>query len=253
MQPCPACGGVTIGATGHCTRCGTYRANPPQDPAGGYGAYQQPVGGPGHQPTNAPGYLAGGARPFVVPLVALSATLVVLVIAIVIVVIVRSGGQTGTPVADRSTPAAGPTAEPANPDVDPCVVGRWRVTSHREDVAMEDVGEVTFTGGRGALVDLAADGAGRTTYSATSFTGTAGGQEIRLEFNGTLEFDFTARDGTVSFKNMQADGTAKGYVDGEEVVSDPLSGSDDPAKYTCSGSTMTQSTATYETAYARVR
>lgn len=290
MQPCAVCGGVTISATGHCTQCGTFRGNPPQGAVGGYPSpyqptphgYGQPVSGGGHaQPTSGGGYpvsaqpggypASGGsahppqpgyprtypppadpnsrAKPFVVPLVALSVTLVVLVVAIVIVVIVRSD-EPGTSVAGPTSPPPGPTAT-GNPGVDPCVVGSWRVTSHREDVAIEDIGKVTFTGGAGTLVELNADGAGRSTYSGATFKGTAGGQQVKLVLDGTVEFDFMARDGTVSFKSMQAAGTAKGFINGEEVVSEPLSGSDDPAKYTCSGDTMTQSTDSYNTEYER--
>lgn len=257
-----------------------------QQPVSGPG-YQQPISGPGYgqpaggYPMSAPpgGYPASGppaypttsggsyptsypplppaggskSRPFVVPLVALSVTLVVIVVAIVVVVLVRGGSEPDGPVAGRTTPPVNPTGQAVNPDVDPCVVGRWRVISHREDVPMDDVGEVTFTGGDGTIVDLTAEGEGTNTYSGTSFEGTANGKSIKLQLDGTVEFGFTARDGTLSFKNLRANGTAKAFVDGEQVgTDDPLTGSDDPAKYTCSGSTLTQSTDLYETQLTKV-
>jgi hypothetical protein len=292
MQPCAVCGGVTINATGHCTQCGTFRGNPPQDAAGGYG-YQHPVSGPGYQqPVSSPGYgqpppggypvsvppgaypgsggpaysapISGGgypggyppppgndanrAKPFVVPLVALSATLVVLVVAIVVVVIVRSGGQTDDPLAGPTTPA-GPTA---NPDVDPCVVGTWKVTSHTETVTMEDIGEVRFTGGAGGTLELTADGSGTTTYNATTFEGTGEGQTIKLEISGSVTYDFTARNGTVSTSNVRSTATYSSYLNGDPVETDqPFEASDDPANYTCSGHTMTQSTDLYETRFTK--
>src|ERR687890_652244 len=42
-----------------------------------------------------------------------------------------------------------PPTGPVAGDVDPCLVGRWRVTSHRETVGLNGVGNVTFTGGAG--------------------------------------------------------------------------------------------------------
>jgi hypothetical protein len=196
---------------------------------------------------------AGGgnrAKPFVVPLVALSVTLVILVVAIVIVVIVRSDDP-ADPVVGPTTPAAGPTAT-GNPDVDPCVVGRWSVTQHRETVVIEDVGRVTFTGGKDSSMDLQADGAGVMTYPAgTAYRGTGGGREIKLEIEGDVDFRFAARNGTFSLRDIEANATARAYVDDSQVGTEPFVPTDDPANYNCIDDRLTVRTASYTTDYAR--
>jgi hypothetical protein len=271
MQPCTVCGAVTISATGHCTQCGTYRGFPAPDPANAPtygqpptaalypsagGAY--PGGGtayPPQQPGAFPGYPApppgppNRARPFVVPLVALSITLVVLVVAIVVVVVVRDGGT--DPVTAPSSPPATPSST-GNPDVDPCVVGRWVVSQHREVVPVDNVGRVTFTGGRDSTLDLAADGSGVMSYpTGTSYEGSANGKTIKLEIAGDVEFEYVARDGTMSLKNLQADATAKAFVDGDLVGTDQLDPDDDPANYSCLNDSLTLRTTIYTTDYTK--
>jgi hypothetical protein len=275
MQPCTVCGAVTISATGHCTQCGTYRGFPPVDPANaptygqpptaavypsGGGAY--PAGGPAYppQPGAFPGYPApppapapgppNRGRPFVVPLVALSITLVVLVVAIVVVVIVRED-ETDPTVTGPSTPPVN-TSPTGNPDVDPCVVGRWVVSQHREVVPIDNVGRVTFTGGRDSTLDLEADGSGVMSYpSGTSYEGSANGKTIKLEIAGNVDFEYVARDGTMSLKNLQADATAKAFVDGELVGTDRLEPDDDPANYSCLNDSLTLRTTLYTTDYTK--
>jgi hypothetical protein len=248
MQPCAACGGVAFSVNGQCIRCGAWAGQPnPASPA--YPPY--PPGGypPGGYPTGYPPPPGGNrAKPFVLPLIALSVTLVVLVVAIVIVVVVRDGDPT-VPGASP-TPGGGPATATGNPDVDPCVVGRWVVTQHREVVAIDNVGRVTFNGGRGGTVDLTADGTGVFTYPAgTAYEGTGNGKAIRLEIEGEALFDYAARNGTMSLRNIRADGTARALVDGDEVAEEPLTLTDDPANYSCLDDTMTIRTAAYTTEY----
>jgi hypothetical protein len=273
MQPCTVCGAVTVSATGHCTQCGTYRGFPAVDPAnaptygqpptaamypsagGGYPggpAYPPQAGAFAGYPAPPPGPPAGPpadrARPFVVPLVALSITLVVLVVAIIVVVVVRDDE---TPVTAPSTPPSTPSPT-GNPDVDPCVVGRWVVSQHREVVAIDNVGRVTFTGGRDSSLDLAADGSGVMSYpTGTSYEGTANGKSIKLEIAGDVEFEYVARDGTMSLRNLQADATAKAYVDGALVGTDLFDPDDDPANYSCRDDSLTLETTLYTTDYAK--
>jgi len=222
-------------------------------PTSGTPGYAQPTSGGGYPTSYPPPPGSGGrGKPFVIPLVALSVTLVILVVAIVVVVIVRSSG-TDTPTDPSASPSDTSASQEAS-DVDPCVVGRWRVTSHREDVAIPDVGKVTFTGGEDAEIELNADGSGSTDYrDGTAFEGTAEGRTIKLEISGTVDYEFTARDGTVSFKNVQSDATAKIFIDGEQYGSEqPFEGSDDPSKYECSGDELVQKTFLYETKFTKV-
>jgi hypothetical protein len=271
---------------------GAYGSAPQQYPGGGQPTYQSPVSAPGYgQPTTGgggyptsgppggyptsggPGYTptsggypsayppppgaggGGGRKPFVVPLVALSVTLVVLVVAIVIVVLVRNSGDSGGGgTANPTTPAPGVTTEAPAGNVDPCVVGLWRVDSHEEVVPLENVGKATFTGGEGAELELKADGSGAYNYGdLTTYEATIQGKTIRLEVTGTLNFEFTARDDTFSYKNFDSDATARVLRDGQQVGSeDTFEGDDDPAKYECSGDSLVQNTNVYETRLSKI-
>src|SRR5262245_28604916 len=178
MQPCAVCGGQGIDAAGYCVHCGTFRGTdpvvsaPPGYPGPTSPAQPQPYGQPmpgqpvsgqpmpgqpvsgqpvSGQPYSYQAYPAPSPQPqpkqrssFMVPLVALSATLFVLVVAIVVVAAVKaadssggggSGGGGRTPV-DQTRPVS---------LVDECVVGTWRVTSHEETVSVPSVGDVVFT------------------------------------------------------------------------------------------------------------
>lgn len=234
MQPCAVCGGRVVNAAGYCTICGSYRgaaAAGPQPAVPAQPAGYQP--GP-NQPVQ---YAAPRARsPFVVPLAALSATLIVLVVAIVIVVTTRSGdgGGTGSP---GGTTLAG---------LDGCVLGNWLVTSHKERVPVQGQGEVPFTG-QGARVRLLADGTGLTDYGrGTDFTGTVNNKQVRLTISGTVGYRFQTANGTVSYSQLEADAQGVVRVDGVEIGRQPFEGSADPAEYTCAGDKLTQSTDKYE-------
>jgi len=171
--------------------------------------------------------------------------------AIVVVVLVR--GSDDDPGVAGASPSVGVSrdASPspsADPDIDPCVVGRWRVSSHVEDVPMDGVGKVKFSGGENATVNLTGDGRGWVDYgSGTVYEGRAQGHTYRLQITGRISYDFTARDGTVSFENVTSTGRVRIYVDGEQVGSESsFDGSDDPTKYECSGDTLVQTTALME-------
>lgn len=235
MQPCAVCGGVTVDQAGYCTQCRTFRGVPGQPPG-----YPPPQPYPGY-PMSYPAAQPAPRRSFLIPLVALSATLFVLIAAIVIVVAVRSADD---------DPGTTPTSAS---DVDECVVGTWRVTSHQEDVPVKDYGKVTFTGGDGATLRLGADGTGETDYgSGTEFEGEMRGQDVRLEVSGTLKYRYTARDGHVTLSDIVSDASGKLFLDNEQY-GDPLpfEGSEDPSTYTCSGDSLTQRTFLYTTEYTR--
>jgi hypothetical protein len=252
MQPCEVCGGMGIDANGYCTQCRTYRGIPgqasyPQSPAypptGGY--QQQPMYG--QQPQQyqhsqqyqQPTYAAPVQAPpkqrnaFTIPLIALSATLVVVVVGIVAVVLIRNGGDT-----------------PENPGgaIDSCVVGTWEVTDYSEDVAIDNVGKVTFTDkGKGAVIKFGKDGKGIQDFgSGTLFTGSVQGATVNLEISGTIRYDFKTNGSTISYSNLVSDGKAKISIPavGREETQD-FTGSDDPSKYTCTGDKMTMSTSLY--------
>jgi hypothetical protein len=272
MQPCEVCGGMGIDANGYCTQCRTYRGIPgqaagpgspapygagyPQSPAypptGGYPpqqpGYQQPAYGQqtGYQQTGygqqqpgygQPTYAAPVPTPpkqrssYTIPLIALSATLVVVVVGIVAIVLFRDGDTPDNPSA-----------------IDNCVVGTWEVTDYTEDVAVPEVGKVTFTdSGKGATLRFTKDGKGVQDFgTGTVFTGTVQGAKVNLEISGTVRYDFRTNDNTMSFSNLVSDGKAKVSVPslGREESQD-FTGSDDPSRYTCGGDKMTMSTSLY--------
>jgi hypothetical protein len=181
--------------------------------------------------------------PLIVPLIALSVTLVVLTVAIVVVVVRRAGPGTG-----KQGDASG-----GGSLVDNCVVGTWRTNHYEEDVPVNGVGNVKFTG-QGAEVRLRADGTGVTDYKdGTTFTATINNIGYSLLVTGTVSFGYRAHDGTVSFSHVTAAGkeTLTRADNGKQVVQD-LSGDADPASYTCAGDALTEYTNRYRAELSRV-
>jgi hypothetical protein len=239
----PPYAGPTSGAPFPSTTYGSGYQQPPTQP-GGYPGFPQPQ--PQQQPQ------PGKRNSFVVPLVALSATLVVLVVAIVVVAAIRSSGNKG------GGGGQGNGSPGATSLVDSCVVGDWEETSHKEVGAFPAfAGQVTFNG-KGALLHLKADGTGITDYgSGTNYTGngtlaaTGAAVTIQLKVTGTVTFDYRTNNNTMSFSNAvsKAEGTAS--VNGQSAPSSKLEPDTSPASYTCSGSSMTQTNNTLTVEYRK--
>jgi hypothetical protein len=228
-------------------------------PMGGMPGYPGPTsGGPypnyggGYPPSPEPGYPApGGYQPanflppptpprsrssFVVPLIALSVTLVVLVVGIVAVAALRK----------KDTPLAGPSGSASasakpSPIVDTCVVGLWNATEETQDVPVEGVGSVRVTGS-GMKVRLRADGTGAYEFSDTTYTATISGHRVDIIVNGTTKYDYRTSNGSMAFSNFSNSGTVTVKVDGAAASSEALTEDADPVRYSCSGSTLTQTT-----------
>lgn len=186
----------------------------------------------------APRAMSDRARLFIVPLVVLSVLLVALVVAIVVVLVVRGTGSRG----------------PAADGIDPCVVGTWRMVTHREDVTTLRFGEVTFTSaGPGATVRLNRDGTGVTDYgAATRFEGAVAGHAIRLDVTGQVTYHYAAERGTIAFQEPDQKATGIIFLDGAKSTEIPFTTSTDPADYACSGDHLTIKTRRYETTLDRV-
>jgi hypothetical protein len=259
MQPCPNCGRAEITPAGNCQNCGLFRGNegyggagygqgnpqgpwqhrPAQQAPPEYG-YQQPYPA---QPQYGAGYrdphaypdvlqpVQPARRPSTVPLIVLSVVAVILVIGIVGVVVVRAG-QDEDKGGGGGTTAAG---------IDECVVGTWRVTSAKEKV--EQNGTITEFTSRGGTVELKADGTGRSDYgSGVVYTGRVSGQSVTITFTGSVTFSFKTVDSSFTFSNPSPNGTATVKVNGTTTTAIPLDMDTKPAKYTCAGNRLTQST-----------
>jgi hypothetical protein len=217
--------------------------------------YGAPTSGAPYPTSGAP-YPTSGAPPypstptrgrssFLVPLLALSATLVVLVVAIVVVVVVKSGNKGN---------GSGGTGDSL---VDSCVVGDWNEKSHKESTPIEGfVGKVTFDGS-GAVLHLKADGTGSYEYDGTEYTGTGRRAnddtvEIKLKITGTITFGYRTNNNTFSFSNMNATGSAVGFLDGQQIPGNqPLEPDTNPATYTCSGDDMSHTNSVYTVTWGR--
>jgi hypothetical protein len=196
-----------------------------------------------------PGYPQRPPRtrsPLLVPLIALSSILVILVAAIVVVAVVRASGR-------NNSTGGGSTAPTTASLVDECVIGTWRMSHYEEDVPVKDIGNVKFTG-EGAEVRLRADGTGVTDYKdGTTFDATVGGVAYKLVVTGTVSFGYRTSNGTVSFSGVTASGQETlTRTDTGQQVTQELTGSSDPASYTCSGDSLTEFTNQYRAELRRV-
>jgi len=236
----------------------------PQPTSSGPG-YPQPTSG--GAPTVYPSTTYGGTygapttppkksrNSFMVPLLALSATLVVLVVAIVVVVVVKNSGdkQGAQPGSTSAAPGKSGGTQPGAALVDACVVGTWDMTSYTEDVPIQGVGSVPFSlVGSGPIVKFSKEGKGSQEFgSGVNYSGnvTQSGTtaKVNLKLTGAIKFDFRTNDNVMSFSNMTS--TAKGTVSVPatgQSQTDAYNGDTNPSKYTCSGNTMTMSTSTYK-------
>ncbi len=258
MQPCQNCGAVTVNAAGYCTRCGVYRGLPqqsappypqsaPPQSAPPYPQSGAPYSGPPHSgpPYSGPPYSGPPKQrsPFFVPLIALSSVLALLIVAIVVVAVARSGGH------DNATGGGSPTP---GATIDSCLVGTWRTTSDAEQLDIDQVGPVTVTG-QGAVIHIHPDGLTYQDYSqATPYVGTANDHALSIVVAGTVQVTISTNAGTMSFHDIKASGTVTAKVDGTTVTSTPLTLTDDPVQYTCSGNTATEHTSQYNVSLARL-
>ncbi len=269
MQPCQVCGGMAVDQNGYCTQCGTFRGQVAQPVSGApqsgypYGAPAQPSGAPWPSQTSAAPYPFSGPpvsgtpgypppqqnrRPVTLILIAASAVVVLLIGAIVVVALARGKKGDNTPVADSTTAAPGPSAA-----IDSCLVGTWQTTSEHQQQDYPDVGPVTLIG-QGLVSHVKADGSVTDDYTkATPYTGSYNGHSITMTVTGTVQSRITTAGGTLTFHDIQANGTVSYKVDGQPVGSAvPLDVSSDPVQYNCQGKTATEHTDHYDVTMTKV-
>jgi hypothetical protein len=244
MQPCEMCGDTAVDANGFCTGCPAFRGLPQPGPAGigpyptAYELIEPGDGAPytgGTGPAQLP-YQVEYQQPvpprrrsqFVVPLIALSVTLLVAIAAIVVVTVVRSGEQRRGPL------------------VDPCVVGDWTQTQRTGDTAAQGVNGMFTLDGGGATLHTRADGTGVLDYgTGTRYSGTAtladGGASVKiaLEYTGTVSFDYRTDNGTISYANVVSNAEFTQFQDGQATLAIHVPPDATPSTYTCSGTALT--------------
>jgi hypothetical protein len=287
MQPCQVCGGMAIDPNGYCTQCGTFRGQvaqpvsggppyqqqpqsayqyPPQQPASGapypgqasgapyagqvsgtpYPFSGPPISGGGYQPAAPP---PPTRRSFTGPLIASSAILVVLIAGIIVVAIVRNSG--GNQAGGGGTPTPGPSPTPSAA-IDTCLVGTWQASSDRETIDIPDIGPITVVGS-GLISHVHPDGSVTDNYAqAKPYTAQYNGHTLSIEIKGTVTSTITTANNTISFHNIQADGTETWNVDNQAVGSPiALDVDNDPVQYTCSTNTATEHTSHYDLTLTR--
>jgi len=234
----------------------------PGYPDPGYPAPGYPQSGypqPGY-PQAAPVASARNRSSFTVLLIGLSTTLVLLVAGIITVIVLKSGDDRGDSRRTAGGQAsAGASADPSNgwtPSpgasslVDKCVVGTWKLTLYQETVQIDGVGPVTFTGnGQGAQLRLAADGSGLQDFGegmALAATATIAGSSVRINLlvSGTLTYDYRTSGGSFTYTDVVPSGSIRVTSNNGVDATEPLSGTSEPASYTCEGNQLVSWTST---------
>jgi hypothetical protein len=190
--------------------------------------------------------------PMFIPLIALSAVLLVITASIVFITVLRSGSGR-----QQVTPGTSATGQPgsspsASSLIDSCVVGAWTETSHQEDVAVEGVGTVRFTG-KGAVQRFGPDGVAVLDYgSGVKLIGSSGSTTWEYTYTGTVNFHYQTSNGNILYSDTSANGRTTLRVNGKVQSDGPIeAGSLDPERYTCSGDSLREFTGHYSIELSR--
>jgi hypothetical protein len=245
MQPCEVCGGTAVDVNGFCIGCRVFRGQPqpgsaPASPyptayelidpgvAASYTGAADPPPAPYPAEYQQPQPAPRRRSQFVVPLIALSATLIAAIAAIVVVTVVRSGEQRPGPL------------------VDPCVVGDWTQSQRTGDTTADGLnGRITLAGG-GATLHTRADGTGAIDYGdGTTYSGTGtladGGTSVKiaLEYTGAISFDYRTNNGAISYSNVVSNAEITQFQDGQAMLAMHVPPDNTPSTYTCTSTALT--------------
>jgi hypothetical protein len=265
MLVCQFCGQpATVDSAGYCTNCRNYRGVPGQQP--GYPTSYPPAEPTGYQaapPTSyppapatgypAPGYPGAGApisapanyagvpsapqqqrSRYLMPIIAVCSVLALFAVSIIVVVSVGHGGNK-----DKPTP-------PLANGFDQCLVGKWRVVDYTVQLAVEG-GQLSFTASElNESLDIQADGSVTEDYGTASkptvLVSHGGTRDYKFTFSGTATYKMRSANDTLTFTTEKTDIKMVTEIDGVEVDTGQDVGSDDPDpnKYSCTGTTLTQ-------------
>ena len=168
---------------------------------------------------------------------------------IIVVAIVRSSGNNQAGPGASQTPSASVAPSAA---IDACLVGTWQATADREQIDIPGIGPITVVGS-GLVTHVHPDGSVTDDYSqAKPYTAQYNGHALSIEITGSVTATITTANNTISFHNIQANGTETWKVDGSQVGSSlPLSVDSDPVQYTCANNTATENTSRYDLTLTR--
>lgn len=157
------------------------------------------------------------------------------------------GEDPGGAQEDADAPDPDLPADASGP-IDPCLVGQWRTTEHRESFSTEQ-GEATLTG-LVRLVEI--DEAGRQTITydqAPAVLSTDQGQGSAI-FDGTVVYQASTSGSTMSFQLLSAEGNITLELAGasQEQALQPGAGD---VSYTCDESAFTQEASGFSASYER--
>jgi hypothetical protein len=218
----------------------------------------QVSGPPAFPPTTYGGQYGASPTPprrnkFMMPLIALSGVVVVLVIAIVAVVALRKDDDPKN-VSDpgRTTPGASTGASAkASAAIDTCLIGTWKTSSYTEEAPMANVeGGVKLTLDKnGSTLKFTPEGGYTESYENSVYKAnpTVSGTPVAITVtvNATVSATVHTTSGSIVYEGTKVSGkmltTAPsiGYSEETDFTSDGA-----PAKYTCSGDTLSFSTST---------
>ncbi|MEV6931517.1 hypothetical protein AB0M46_44475 [Dactylosporangium sp. NPDC051485] len=226
----------------------------PEYPASSVPSYSDPISAPPSAYGATYGGSGGGSsrNKYLTPILALSGVLVVLVVAIVVVAVVKKGGddkkadpQAGGPTGGATATATAKATGKPTAAIDTCVIGTWNTTQYTIQQVVENVGNVPITLQKnGSTVKLTPEGHFTETYKDSTFTGNPTVQgtavPITITINGTVTGDVATSNGSFTYTNVSATGTTNLKAPSANIdETDPLDADDSPAKYSCSGSTLT--------------
>jgi hypothetical protein len=170
------------------------------------------------------------------PMVVISAVVLLAVLAVSIVIVALSKNK-------KADPAAGPGAAPtsyAGP-VDPCLVGKWNQTSFQKTVDFagtdidkrESIGKVKMVGA-GMVWTVNADGSAIEDDTKFVYSGKDDqGRTITATFSGTAEWQIKTVGRTIEYAGKESDVQLVVTIDGRKAGTITLEPNLDPSNYTC--------------------
>ncbi|MBO0868825.1 MAG: hypothetical protein J2P15_09695 [Micromonosporaceae bacterium] len=251
MQPCQVCGEVLVDAAGYCVRCRNYRG---QDavPTAGYPTVPATAA-----PVTSSGYVAPSIAPppvrqrtpFLIPLIASCAAVLVVAVGIIIVLVSKSGRPSNVAGSGGST-APDPLRSPL---IDPCLVGVWSTTSASQQFMVPSVGTIVLQlkAPDSQTVTIRPDGSATENFNHTQLEGALGGHTYTVEVNGTGAYTLRTANNTLTFLDPTSNGTITIAVDGTALTSAPLSLTNAPVNYTCEGNKVTEHNDGFDTRLTR--